>query len=205
MIAGFFMAFLILATVSAAPVDSFLNASPLSDLKSFTGYNYVSPDDLNNPPPTIPFGYSNVQSNPQPPSEQVQTLNVAEYNEPSEPSEPSEYNFNTAAPMTVPVGYNLDPNAFNLAQANSGATFECNKKHTRCRYCESLLGTSCKVYHVNCNGSFVAFDDCTLCTTSPDGGVTKAVCSGFVRDFKNLPPPHPSFFNICTTRQCNNT
>lgn len=195
MILGFPWAFAILATVSAAPIDVPLDLgefteslpdSPLenypSSLKSFTSSSFASPVAYlnDNTTPITPIDYL-VQPSP----------------EPNEIPNVGESSLNTGLPLTIPVGFNLD--SFNTAQANSGATIECNLKETQCRYCQT--STSCAVYLVICNKT--NHNDCALCTKSDGVGVP--VCQPYTAEIKALPPPTAPVFGGCASQQCNDT
>lgn len=195
MILGFFWAFTILATVSAVPIDGALNLGEFteslpdsllgnypSNLKSFTSSSFAGPVAYlnDNTTPIIPvdnFGQ------PSPESNEIPNVGGS--------------NLNTDLPMTMPVGFNLD--SFNTAQANSGATIECNLKGTQCSYCQT--STSCAIYLLKCNETDPK--DCVLCT-KPEG-ISVPVCQPYTAEIKALPPPAVPVFGVCVSQKCNNT
>ena len=195
MILGFSWAFAILATVSAAPIDGFPNlgefTEPLPDsllenysssLRGFTSSSFASPVAYlnDNTTPIIPIDHF---GQPSPESNEIPNI--------------GESNLNTDLPMTIPVGFKLD--SFSTAQANSGATIECNLKGTQCSYCQT--STSCAVYLVVCNK--IDPNDCALCARSD--GVSVPVCQPYTAEIKALPPPAVPVFGVCVSQQCNNT
>lgn len=189
------VAFAILATVSTAPIDGFLDLSEFtgslpeslfksypSGLKSFTSSSFASPVGYpsENTTPIIPIDSFGLQS---PESNEIPNVGGS--------------NPKANLPMTIPVEFNLD--SFNTAQANSGSTIECNLKGTQCSYCQTA--TSCAVYLVICNKNDP--NDCALCTKSE--GISVPICQPYTAEIKALPPPANPIFGGCVLQQCNDT